>query len=140
MDILRSEGRFIVDKADDMTAQLRDHYDFVMDGDACEFKYDTRMSVTGNIAVEVVSNIGRGTPGWFITSTARWLFYMDTTAGICYQVDLPKLRGALDADNRSRYQAGKARTENKYSTFNWLVELGFVKSKECVAREIEVAA
>ena len=138
MGILRSEGRAIVDKSDDMAAQLRDHIDFAMDGELCEFKYDTRMSVTGNMAIEIVSNVGKGTPGWFITSAARWLFYMDSSAGICYQIDLPKLRQVLDADNRSRYAAGKARTEGKYSTLNWLVELGLAKAKGCIVREIEV--
>lgn len=131
---LRTLGAVIVDKSKDMAAQAAG-YDFLLNGEPAEFKFDTRMSVTGNLAVEIVSNIGRGKPGWFITSQARWLFYLDTCLCTCYQIDLQALRQALDSDNRNRYSAAKARTENKYSTLNWLVEIGFARATGCIVCE-----
>lgn len=131
---LRSIGATVVDKSKCMDSQAAG-FDFLLDGEPAEFKYDTRMSVTGNMAVEIVSNIGRGKPGWFITSQARWLFYLDTCLCTCYKIDLQALRHALDVDSRNKYSAAKARTENKYSTLSWLVEIGFARATGCIVGE-----
>lgn len=137
MESLRLEGHTVIDKSDDRQAQANG-YDFLLDGESSEFKYDTQMSATGNVAVEIISNIRRAVAGWFITSRAHWLFYLDTKSKICYQIDLLKLRIALDSDTRKRHQAGKAQTEGKYSTLSWLVELGYIRNSGCILKEIQL--
>lgn len=138
MALLVRDGRVIENKADDMMAQ-RAGYDFMMDGERCEFKYDTQINRTGNIVCETISNVVKATPGCFETSTARWLFYLDTVGGICYQIDLPKLRDEFKADRRPRRMV-RCQTEGKYETESALVEIGFLRRRghECIAREIRI--
>lgn len=145
MQVLTREGHDVIDKQNDPAAQAAG-VDFMLNGQPCEFKHDDKMARSGNVVFELVSNVGKGTPGCLVTSRARWLWYYDTVNRIAYQIGLPELRKAIEKDSRNRYQAFKTTTKTTtkttndgfYATIGLLLEIGFLRAAKVIVREMPI--
>lgn len=135
-EFLKLKGHTIIDKSQDLAAQAAG-YDFVMNGEPCEFKFDTKICRTKNVACEMMSNQELNKPGWYATSKMRWLFYLDDINNVCYQFDFPKFKRAFDADINF-YLPFKARTDNKYTSSGLLVPLKFFESHQCIEQVLRL--
>jgi hypothetical protein len=100
-----------------------------------EFKADTRIHQTGNIAFEIIANSRRPTIGCLMESVAIYLFYYDTVQNILHIMDLPHLRLALET--RATWRCAVTTTPRKngtaiYATFSLLVPLLFIQQEPSI--------
>lgn len=70
---------------------------------AVEVKADSRMQETKNVAVEPITNVEFGKDGWFITSKATHIFFVDVKSKVIHCVRLEELR-QLFKQNKKQYR------------------------------------
>ena len=57
-----------------------------------DVKGDTKISVTGNLFLELVSNRYKKTDGWFVKSEMDILFYLDVNQLLLYEINFDELK------------------------------------------------
>lgn len=68
----------------------------VLVGKTLEVKSDARTIETGNVAIELVSNIGTGRPGWAYSTTSDFLAYLSAGDGLLSIASLSDIRRRLE--------------------------------------------
>ena len=133
MDYLRSIGNDITDLTHDNDAQTRG-MDFLVNGESVEFKTDLKTHITGNIAFEIVSNVGLGKIGGLLRSEAVWLLYYEIATGVCHKISLAALIDSLQKRGiNQRWQTVIMNTpvgsdKFGYCTMSLLIPLSFIKN------------
>lgn len=76
---------------------------------------------TGNLFLEMFSNMKWGTPGWMLTSQANLLFYFFGETGTLYVIRLQELRDwafTVDVEGRQTLDEYPLKRQNKYDQLN----------------------
>lgn len=139
---LVSRGFEVVDLRNDMAAQ-RDGIDLkVRRGSSWggewrtgEVKRDGKMARTGNFALEVVSNLSKGTPGCWVSSKADFWFYVDGVAKVLHIFRPSEVRSVVSATDVPVWKCSIASTRangggSLYRTISLLVPIDVVSSTE----------
>src|SRR5947209_5168275 len=92
-------GCTIRDLTDDMEAQ-KTGIDFLVNDHTAEFKSDTRIATTGNIAFELISNSKKATAGCALTSQAELLYYYDQVKHVCHVMNFKNLRSGIETSGK----------------------------------------
>ena len=85
-----SLGCNIIDVTEDREYQLQD-IDFLIDGIPIEVKTQT-CQMEEKICIELMSNVERNYNGWFYTTAAQYLIFVDKHNGILYKISTEELR------------------------------------------------
>jgi len=128
------EERFklpVTDLTNDKTSQASG-IDFMLGEDTVEFKIDNHINRTKRFAFELVSNIGKATPGCGLTSKATYLLIYDPVDNVCHRIHLPGLRNYLTKSSQVMWDVAKTATtigklESAYSGFYLLIPLKVIK-------------
>lgn len=113
ISILKQRGHNIVDVRAAAEYQKAD-IDFLVDGRSCEVKTDYRIWETGNLFLEDYISYKSKEPyrgGFFRTSEAEYLFYIDIHNDVLYIYKMEELR-AFAAAHRTNVKA----CEDSYKT------------------------
>ena len=123
----------IEDLTDDAAAQA-DGIDFAVTKNGqrstIEFKYDTQIHRTRNLALEIISNLTRRRIGCGLSSKADYLLYYDPVNQLCHKLKLQELVLAIEESPLVKWSVGKATTpigkDKGYSSLSLLVPLDFL--------------
>lgn len=89
-DYYNNTGSNIIDVSEDKEYQQKD-IDFLIDGIGIEVK--TQNCILQNkICIELTANIERNYNGWFYTTAAQYLVFVDKVNGILYKIPVEELR------------------------------------------------
>jgi hypothetical protein len=140
IDYFRKKGYTVEDKTQDMEHQ-KAGIDFVINKIPVDAKYDRWLHTTGNVAIELISNLGRGTVGTALhTKADRWLYGEMWTDDdgiihlICHYWTQPLLIRQIEEDEQRKWTAFKTTTSGRdggvlYATVGLLVPLDWIKAK-----------
>ena len=70
-----------------------------------EVKWDSRIHQTGNMFIEISSNLEEGKDGWFLFCRADYLFYGDSINRIFYIIKMDDLREYLQQNQTEQRNA-----------------------------------
>jgi hypothetical protein len=133
MAFLASQGHTIIDLTNDELAQ-KQGIDFMVGDRYVEFKSDSKIHQTGNLAYEIVSNSRKATPGCCLYSEADYLLYYDSVNLVCHKMRFPELKLAIENSKQTIWKVAKTANPAQYSDgllfcgFSLLVPLSFIKS------------
>lgn len=89
-DYYNSIGCNIIDVSEDKEYQQQD-IDFLIDGIGYEIKTQNCL-LENKICIEITANVERNYNGWFYTTTAQYLIFVDKDNGILYKIRTEDLR------------------------------------------------
>lgn len=90
-DYYNSIGCNIIDVSEDKEYQQQD-IDFLIDGTGYEVKTQTCIYKENKICIELTANVERNYNGWFYTTAAQYLVFVDKVNGILYKIRTEDLR------------------------------------------------
>lgn len=109
---LNEKGWTVTDVSDNKEYQVIG-VDFLTEKDGesrqIEVKLDTVINRTGNFFIEIVGYQEQGKPGWFETSEADYIFYIDAATDIAYVFKVEDMREYLQnnyAPRRNAFEKG----------------------------------
>lgn len=89
-DYYNSIGCNIIDVSEDKEYQQQD-IDFLIDGTGYEVKTQTCL-LENKICIELIANVERNYNGWFYTTAAQYLVFVDKVNSILYKIRTEDLR------------------------------------------------
>lgn len=90
-----------------------------------------RYHQTGNFFFETISNAGKNTPGCFLYTRAKWLFYLFVDAGTLYCLPVDRVRPWF-LHNQDRFEPRATSTPvggSRYVTIGSLVPIDVVRAE-----------
>ena len=110
-DYYNNIGCNIIDVSEDKEYQQQD-IDFLIDGIGYEVK--TQNCIYGNkICIELTANVERNYNGWFYTTAAKYLVFVDKVNGTLYKIRTEDLR---EYYYKSRQGIQTRKQDNAYKT------------------------
>lgn len=110
---LRKQGYEVEDVSDNPSYWYKDIDLIVNSKTTLEVKWDSRISKTGNIFLEICSNVEKNQPGWFKFCKADYLFYGNSIDEEFYVFNFKELKAHIKA-HKDEYQQRTAPDYNKY--------------------------
>lgn len=109
---LRKQGNIVEDVTNNPDYWSKD-IDFIVNHiTSIECKWDGVMADTGNIFIELCSNIDTNKEGWYNFCQADWLYYGDAKNRVFYIFAFGELKNHIEA-NKDSYSIGYARDYDK---------------------------
>lgn len=126
---LESRGFVVEDLRNDMEAQKNGiDLRFIKNNRSYtgEIKLDSYISKTGNFALEIVSNLSKGTLGCWVSSKADFWFYVDAVNNIVHIFKPNEVKGVVSSSERVKWNCSLSSTrgghgETAYRTISLLV-------------------
>lgn len=84
-------GCAVIDVSEDKEYQQQD-IDFLIDNISYEVKTQTCTYTENKICIELTANVERNYNGWFYTTAANYLVFVDKVNGILYKINTEDLR------------------------------------------------
>ena len=134
MDWLRDIRKaIVVDRRGEMDYDKDKGIDLEINDHAAQFKADSIINTTGNVALELISNLGHGTVGCGAKRDAQWWLYYDTVACVLHVIDHHKLIDRIQLSGASSWRGFTTRTSGSrqkvlYATLGMLIPLSVVKN------------
>jgi len=133
---LQARGFIVEDLRDDMEAQKRgidlkfSKADRAYTG---EVKQDAWISKTHNFALEIISNLSKGTPGCWISSQADVWFYVDSVSKVLHIFKPSEVKQAVSVSDKVKWSCSLSATSDRgggvaYRTVSLLVPFDTVSS------------
>lgn len=136
---LRKCGNDVIDVTNNPDYWDKDIDFIVNDFLTIECKWDGVMSDTGNIFIELCSNIDKNTEGWYKFCQADYLYYGDAKSRVFYIFAFGELKKHIEV-NKDSYSIGYAKDYNRENNVT-KVSKGYkvpLKSLEGLYTTIEV--
>lgn len=133
---LESRGFTVEDLRDDMEAQKQGvdlRFSKASRTYTGEIKLDSHMSRTGNFALEIVSNLSKGTLGCWVSSKADFWFYVDGVSQVVHIFKPSEVKSVVSASDKVKWSCSLSSTSSKqgeiaYRTISLLVPFETVSS------------
>ena len=112
----RGLGCNVIDVTEDREYQLQD-IDFLIDGIPIEVKTQT-CQMEEKICIELMSNVERNYNGWFYTTAAQYLIFVDRRNHILYKIATEDLRAYYYKNKQHIHIIPQNNKNNNYKTSN----------------------
>lgn len=114
---LESRGFTVEDLRNDMEAQRKGidlRFSKANRTYTGEIKLDSHISRTGNFALEIVSNLSKGTLGCWVLSEADFWFYVDAVNSVVHIFKPGEVRNAVSGSEQGKWSCSLSSTLGKH--------------------------
>ena len=127
-DYYNSIGCNIIDVSEDKEYQQQD-IDFLIDGTGYEVKTQNCL-LENKICIELTANMERNYNGWFYTTAAQYLVFVDKVNSILYKIRTEDLR---EHYYKNKQNIAERKQDNAYKTSI----IAFIPIEELITERIE---
>lgn len=129
---LREERGAVVEDMRGTDADIKQGIDLTINDEAAQFKADDKIDSTGNIAFELISNLGKGTLGCGVKREARWWLYYGTVSSTLHVIDHHKLIDQINVAGETSWRGFTTHTggwnrQAAYATVGMLIPIAAIK-------------